>query len=63
MLRLSYNGQEYIATTWAMANMNMVIHDMEGTIEIGDTMNSPKFRELRKSGLSRKEETNCKDLI
>ena len=29
------HGQEYVATTWAMANMNMVIHDMEGTIESG----------------------------
>lgn len=38
-------GQEYTPTTWAMANMNMVIHDMEGTIEIGDTMNHPKFKE------------------
>ncbi|MBI5661052.1 MAG: SAM-dependent DNA methyltransferase [Ignavibacterium album] len=41
-------GQEYIGTTWAMANMNMVIHDMEGLIEIGDTMNNPKFRERNK---------------
>lgn len=37
-------GQEYVATTWAMANMNMIIHDIEGTIEIGDTFKSPKFR-------------------
>ena len=37
-------GQEYIADTWAMANMNMIIHDMEGEIEIGDTFKSPKFR-------------------
>jgi type I restriction enzyme M protein len=36
-------GQEYIATTWAMANMNMIIHDLEGTIEIGDTFKTPKF--------------------
>ena len=27
---LKLNGQEYTPTTWAMANMNMVIHDMEG---------------------------------
>lgn len=45
---LQLNGQEYIGTTWAMANMNMVIHDMEGQIEIGDTMNTPKFREGNK---------------
>jgi type I restriction enzyme M protein len=38
-------GQEYTATTWAMANMNMIIHDMEGQIEIGDSFKAPKFRE------------------
>lgn len=42
---LKLYGQEYLPNTWAMANMNMVIHDMEGIIEIGDTMNSPKFRQ------------------
>lgn len=26
------------------ANMNMIIHDMEGEIEIGDTFKNPKFR-------------------
>jgi len=41
---LKMYGQEYTATTWAMANMNMIIHDMEGTIEIGDTFKNPKFR-------------------
>ncbi|OGU80421.1 MAG: DNA methyltransferase [Ignavibacteria bacterium RIFOXYA2_FULL_35_9] len=45
---LKLYGQEYLANTWAMANMNMVIHDMEGIIEIGDTMNNPKFREGNK---------------
>ena len=38
-------GQEYVADTWAMACMNMIIHDMEGEIEIGDTFKNPKFRE------------------
>lgn len=38
-------GQEYIGNTWAMANMNMIIHDMEGRIEIGDTFRNPKFRQ------------------
>lgn len=38
-------GQEYIPETWAMANMNMIIHDMEGQIEIGDTFKNPKFRD------------------
>jgi len=27
-----------------MANMNMIIHDMEGQIELGDTFKNPKFR-------------------
>jgi len=46
---LKIYGQEYTANTWAMANMNMIIHDLEGIIEIGDTFKSPKFRD--KSGL------------
>ncbi len=41
---LKLYGQEYTASTWAMANMNMIIHDMEGKIEIGDTFRHPKFR-------------------
>jgi type I restriction enzyme M protein len=42
---LKLYGQEFTATTWAMANMNMIIHDMEGKIEIGDTFRNPKLRE------------------
>lgn len=38
-------GQEYTAGTWAMANMNMIIHSMEGQIEIGDSFKNPKLRE------------------
>ncbi|MCX6875460.1 MAG: class I SAM-dependent DNA methyltransferase [Verrucomicrobia bacterium] len=45
---LKLYGQEYIADTWAMACMNMIIHDMEGTIEIGDTFKNPKFRKKGK---------------
>ena len=41
---LKLYGQEYIPETWAMANMNMIIHDMDGEIEIGDTFKNPKFR-------------------
>ncbi len=37
-------GQENEPGTWAMANMNMIIHDMEGQIEIGDTFRHPKLR-------------------
>jgi type I restriction enzyme M protein len=28
-----------------MANMNMILHVMEGVIEIGDTFKNPKFRQ------------------
>ena len=45
---LQLYGQEFNPPTWAMANMNMVIHDMEGKIEIGDTMKNPKFKEGNK---------------
>jgi len=31
-----------------MANMNMIIHDMEGQIEIGDTFKNPKFRKANR---------------
>ena len=41
---LRLHGQENEAGTWAMANMNMIIHDMEGKIEIGDTFRNPKLR-------------------
>src|SRR6266446_5697485 len=42
---LRLHGQEYIPETWAMANMNMIIHDMEGQIELGDTFKNPKLRQ------------------
>jgi type I restriction enzyme M protein len=38
-------GQENEPGTWAMANMNMIIHDMEGDIQIGDTFRRPRFRD------------------
>jgi type I restriction enzyme M protein len=38
-------GQESEPGTWAMANMNMIIHDMEGEIQIGDAFRKPKFRQ------------------
>ena len=37
-------GQEIEPGSWAMANMNMIIHDMDGQIELGDTFRHPKFR-------------------
>ena len=44
-------GQEYVPDTWAMANMNMIIHDMEGKIEIGNTFKNPRFRAPRSGKL------------
>lgn len=41
---LQLHGQEFTPATWAMSKMNMVIHDMEGDIEIGDTLKNPKFK-------------------
>ena len=40
-------GQENEPGTWAMANMNMIIYDMEGEIQIGDTFRKPKFRQSK----------------
>lgn len=42
---LQLHGQEFTPGTWAMSKMNMVIHDMEGEIEIGDTLKHPKFKD------------------
>jgi type I restriction enzyme M protein len=49
--QLKLYGQEYLPMNWAMANMNMVIHEMEGEIEIGDTMKAPKLLKEDKKGL------------
>lgn len=38
-------GQEINPVTYAMAKMNMIIHDMEGEIRVGDTLKNPKFLE------------------
>lgn len=45
---LKFYGQEILHTTYAMAKMNVFIHDMEAEIALGDTMNRPAF--LDKSG-------------
>ena len=42
---LGIYGKEYTPGTWAMANMNMIIHNMEGNIEIGDSFNKPMLRD------------------
>lgn len=40
---LQLYGQELNHVTYAIAKMNMIIHDMEGEIAIGDTLRNPKF--------------------
>ena len=43
---LSLNGQEVNGSTWALARMNMFLHEMDNArIEWGDTLNSPKLIE------------------
>lgn len=37
-------GQELTGSSYAIARMNMVIHDMEGEIVRGNSMTNPKFR-------------------
>lgn len=36
-------GQELNPSTFAMAKMNMILHDMAGEVALGDTMRNPKF--------------------
>ncbi|MFQ5884755.1 MAG: N-6 DNA methylase [Thermoplasmata archaeon] len=40
---LQLYGQEINPVTFAMAKMNMIIHDMDGEIRVGDTLRNPKF--------------------
>jgi type I restriction enzyme M protein len=49
---LRFFGQEINPTTFAMARMNVFIHDMEAQIAIGDTMHRPAF--LRTDGTLRR---------
>jgi type I restriction enzyme M protein len=40
---LQLYAQELNHVTYAMSRMNMIIHDMEGEVTIGDTLKNPKF--------------------
>ncbi len=42
---LKLYGQELTGSSYAIARMNMVIHDMEGEVVRGNSMTNPKFRE------------------
>jgi len=41
--RLRLFGQETIWNTWAIANINMLLHALDGKIEQGNTIKTPKF--------------------
>lgn len=38
-------GQEDVWNTWAIANINMILHGLDARIEKGDTLLNPKFTE------------------
>jgi type I restriction enzyme M protein len=38
-------GQEDVWNTWAIANINMILHGLDARIEKGDTILDPKFKE------------------
>ncbi len=40
---LKLYGQEWTGSSFAIARMNMILHDMEGEIARGNTMTNPKF--------------------
>lgn len=42
---LQLYGQEFTGSSFAIACMNKIIHDMEGEIVRGDSMRNPKFKE------------------
>ncbi len=45
---LKLHGQELTGSSFAIARMNMVVHDMEGEIVRGNTATNPKFTENNK---------------
>ena len=45
-------GQELVWNTWAICNINMILHGLDARIEQGDTIRDPKF----------KDEENCLEL-
>ena len=42
---LKLNGQELNSRSFAIACMNKTIHDMEGKVQLGNSMENPKFRD------------------
>ena len=46
-------GQELVWNTWAICNINMILHGLDARIEQGDTIRDPKFKEEDNSLLLR----------
>ena len=42
---LKLNGQELTSSSFAIACMNRIIHDMEGEVQRGNSIENPKFRD------------------
>lgn len=47
-------GQEDVWNTWAIANINMILHGLDARIEKGDTLKDPKFVDEENELLLRK---------
>jgi len=43
--RIRLFGQETIWNTWAIANINMLLHGLDAKVEQGNTLKDPKFKE------------------
>ncbi len=43
--RIRLFGQETIWNTWAIANINMLLHGLDAKVEQGNTIKDPKFKE------------------
>lgn len=42
-------GQELVWNTWAICNINMILHGLDARIEQGDTIRDPKFKDEENS--------------
>lgn len=42
-------GQELVWNTWAICNINMILHGLDARIEQGDTIRDPKFKDENNS--------------
>lgn len=47
-------GQDSVWNTWAIANINMILHGLDAKIEHGDTLKKPKFKEEKNNNKVKK---------